>query len=445
LMAPGRVEGEGYASLLREGMYEKFLFLSAGSFNISEVAGTTTTIYGWKAGTNQTVDRLGEGDEPNGPFTFGEFENGGADFSIETAGFYHIIFDVSTGTIHYTKINHWGLIGDATDSGWSAEFEMTQEKLEKDSARWQITDLTIRATGGFKFRYNDGWKITTENDFVIFTNVGKANDSDDFMMGGGTFPYPTAGEGAYTISLKWTLESGFTFTTTRTGDVEPLPEYPETLYMIGNALNNADSDGDDTPDGWQWSLTDAPMVPVHSHPYLFWKVIWLEAGGEFKFCPVKEWNGDFGKSGEMSADSIYVKGTENIPAPTITGYYMVVVDFKENKISIEDPKIHLIGDCVGGDYSAPVAAGKFTVDNTEGILTLTKSLDAGELRMHAWHKWFGSAQTPPADWWQEELMILNNTIEFRGTGGDQERVTLTAGSYKIDLNFKTGAGSIAAQ
>ena len=55
--------------------------------------------------------------------------------------------------------------------------------------------------------------------------------------------------------------------------------------------------------------------------------------------------------------------------------------------------------------------------------------------MYAWHHWH-------YDWWQHEFMILNDMIEYRGKGGDQEAVTIGAGSTTIDLNFKTGAGSV---
>ena len=55
--------------------------------------------------------------------------------------------------------------------------------------------------------------------------------------------------------------------------------------------------------------------------------------------------------------------------------------------------------------------------------------------MYAWHPWF-------TDWWQSEFIILDNKIEFRGKGGDQTRVPVTAGSHTIDLNFQTGAGEI---
>jgi len=80
--------------------------------------------------------------------------------------------------------------------------------------------------------------------------------------------------------------------------------------MIGSALNMEDSDGDDVPDGWQWDLTDAPLVTVHSKD-MFWKIVWLNEGGEFKFAPQREWNGDdFGSDGEDATDEIY--GRDNV-------------------------------------------------------------------------------------------------------------------------------------
>jgi hypothetical protein len=55
--------------------------------------------------------------------------------------------------------------------------------------------------------------------------------------------------------------------------------------------------------------------------------------------------------------------------------------------------------------------------------------------MHAWHKWH-------TDWWQHEFNIIDGKIAFRGTGGDQAAVPVTAGSKTISLNFKVGTGTI---
>lgn len=433
LLMQGREEGDEFASLERTGMYEKFMYLVPGSFNLVVKAGANETTYGIAAGTAGTLDLDGTNDQINATVDTGKVAVDGEDFTISTAGLYHIVFDMTTEGYYIIPVESWGIIGDATDEGWSGEYDMNQISLDATSGEWEITDLTLRETGGFKFRYGDGWKVSSN--FIIFTNIGKDSESNDFMMGGGTFPYPSEGEGAYTVTLTWSLADGFAYSTERTGDVDPLPEYPEELYMIGDALNLEDGDSDGTPDGWQWDLTDAPMVPVHSKPHLFWKVVWLNTGGSFKFSPVQDWNGDFGM--EEGTDGEYSIGSNNLPAPDVTGYYMVVVDLDADSIFVAEPEVYLIGDCVDSwDTADPDAL--FTVDNANEIVTFSGDLLAGDIRMYAWSSRF-------TDWWQSEFIILSNEIVFRGTGDDQERVNLSAGTYKIDLNFKTGAGSIVAQ
>ena len=416
----GYVEGDGFSSNLRDDMYEKFIYLAAGELSIVVKAGATETTYG--VSDLGTKALTGESDQINGNIDTFTVVADGAAYTVGSAGFYHIVWDQSTNYGMITKINSWGVIGDATDKGWAGQFDMTEKTLSKTSCEWEITNLTLRATGGYKFRYNGGWKILS-NDFVMFANIGKASDSDDFQMGGGT--YPSATEGAFTVTLSWTPEDGFSFSATKTGDVEPLPEYPEALYMIGDGVGD-----------WDWANTDLPMIPVHSKPHLFWKVVWIKDAGGFKFSPVKEWNGDFGKSGDI-AEGYYQKGSDNLPVPGTAGYYMVVVNLEQDSIFVGDAAVYLIGDAVGSwDTANPNA--KFTVDNANEILTFNKAISAGDLRMYGWHEWM-------TDWWQSEFMILNGKIEFRGTGNDQERVNPGAGTYKIDLNFKTGDGSITAQ
>lgn len=216
------------------------------------------------------------------------------------------------------------------------------------------------------------------------------------------------------------------------------PETPQTLYMIGSALNMEDSDGDGTPDGWQWDLTDAPMISVHSKE-MFWKIVWLNEGGEFKFAPQKEWNGDFGSDGQDPTDELYSFGTSNISVPGETGYYMVVVNFETEEISVTEPLVYLIGNTIG-TWDTAAEGALFDVDNENEVVTITRELESDELRMYAWFDkgWF-------TDWWQSEFMIFDGEIEFRGAGDDQERVSIGEdGEYTIELNFKTGEGSITA-
>ncbi len=149
--------------------------------------------------------------------------------------------------------------------------------------------------------------------------------------------------------------------------------------------------------------------------------------GGFKFAPQRDWINDFGSTGS-AVGGVFNKGGDNIPVPGTAGYYMVVVDLTANKIAIADPKVYLMGNTIGSwDTSNP--AGLMTVDNANSVIKITKTLAADDVRMYAWHPWF-------TDWWQSEFIVLNSKIEFRGTGNDQTRVGVTAGSHTVSLNFK---------
>jgi hypothetical protein len=438
MMFPGREEGEGFSYNLREGMYEKFFYLNAGTFNITEVAGVNRTVWGWDGNGQKTLELDGTNDQILGTVHHGTVTADGTGFNVNTAGLYHVIVDKSTARAFFTRITHWAAIGDATDLGWSGEYKMDPVSVTAEAGSWKGGGMIIRERGGIKFRYNSGWKISVD-DLIIFANIG--NDNGDWVMGAGTFAHPEE-EGEYEVTLNWSLADGWAFTYNKTGTVDPLPEYPESLYMIGNALNMEDSDGDGTPDGWQWNLTDAPMIPVAGNKeHLFWKIVWLYEGGEFKFAPQREWVGDFGKSGDAT-DGIFAKGGENIPVPGGSGYYMVVVNLDTEEIAVVDPKVYLIGNAVGGDNAWDPANPEvlFTVDNENEVVTITKTLAATpELRMYAW---FDAAEGWFTDWWQSEFMIFDGEIEYRGAGGDQARVAVEAGEYTISLKFKDETGTI---
>ncbi len=420
----------------RTTMFEKYVALEANkTFKIVEIAGSQAIEYG--PDNLQDVATNGEREQPNVTAKVGSYKTGGT-YTVTQSGLYHIVLDKELQKVAIIPVPYWGILGGCTPYGWNDDnTHMTLTgNFSKDSLVFQITGLELRQ-GDFKFRYGSGWKFELNTEATVKANTNFGGTIDALVPGGSNIVFDKANEGIYTVKIKWSAQTGglgMTAKLIKTGDVVPLPEYPETLYMIGDGVGT-----------WNWDETDLPMIATHSHPYMFWKIVWLNATGGFKFAPKKMWANDFGKTGEMSADSVYNKGSDNVPVPGTAGYYMVVVDLKENKISISDPKVHLIGATIGNKWDAPVADGQFTVDNANEVITITKALSAGELRMHVWHKWF-PLQTPQAvSWWQAEFIILNNKIKFRGTGGDQERVNLTAGTYKIDLNFKTGAGSITAQ
>lgn len=298
-------------------------------------------------------------------------------------------------------------LGDGTAAGWDNSAAV---KLEQSSTPGiYIANLDLTAAKSMKFilalgQWQPQWgQAAGAAAGTLGVNLGSGSDPDAI-----TTP-AAAGKYKVTVDLgkmTYKVESAF----------------PATLFMIGDGVG-----------GWTWADINLPMIPVNSHPNLFWKIVWLNGSGDFKFAPQREWKDDFGKTGTASA-GVYGKGGDNIPVPGTAGYYMVVVDLTANKIAIADPKVYLMGNTIGS-WDTGNAAGLFTVDNANSVVKITKTLAADELRMYAWHPWF-------TDWWQSEFIILGGKIEFRGTGNDQDRVTVTAGSHTVNLNFKTGTGAV---
>ena len=416
LVAKGTMEDgiDDVAEALRDGMYVKYISVSAtgDGFNVVIKTGATETTYG-PATNNTDADLIQRG-------TLG---TSGA-FSVPTDGLYYFVIDVSSNTYFIAPALKWGIIGESVGD-WGTDIEIVMSGAwSKEAVSWETTDIEMRE-GPFKFRQIGSWKVVMD-DYAANTNFGGVVSgtlpdlTTTFVNGGDNYELALDQEGMYTIALTWTDTDGFSSALTKTDDVEPPPEYFEELFMIGPGVSD-------------WN-TNLPMVAVYGNPQLFWKIVWITEGEEFKFRPDDTWGGDeFGFDTDLG-DGEYTIGDASNLIMNATEYYMVVVDLELNLISVVDPTVYLIGDCVGG-WGQAVPENMFTVDNPNEVLTLTKELLDGDLRMYAAHSYF-------FDWWHVEFMIFNDVIEFRADGGDQDRITLTAAEYTIELNFKTGAGSI---
>ena len=299
-------------------------------------------------------------------------------------------------------------LGDGTAAIW----DNTKAVKIDQSATPGIYVANLTLTGGKALKF-----ISTLGQWQPQWGLGSADGQLAANLGGGSDPgtiTTPAADGLYKVTVDL---SAMTY------KVESA--YPSALFMIGDGVG-----------GWGWDTVDLPMVPVNSHPNLFWKIVWMEASGGFKFAPQKAWSGDFGQPvANLSVPSnLYNKGGENIPVPGTAGYYMVVVDMATSKISVSSPQVYLMGGTIGS-WDTSNAAGLFTVDNANTLIKVTKTFAADDLRLYAWHPWF-------TDWWQSEFIILGGKIAFRGTGNDQTRVAVTAGSHTVNLNFKTGNATI---
>ena len=195
------------------------------------------------------------------------------------------------------------------------------------------------------------------------------------------------------------------------------------LYMTGSAYKWGS-----TPEDW------LPLVPVYDHKGEFWKIVYLNAGDEFKFAPQRGWGGDFGADQLTIVDhaGAALSGTGNVVVGQ-SGWYLLYVDASNKVLETYKPDVYLIGNTVGAWELKP--ENLLTVPEGKDGDFLSQPLVAdGELRMCVHPK-------DNIDWWMMEFIILNGEIVYRGAGPDQERVNAGAGQV-VSLNFTTGQGGL---
>jgi len=433
LMAAGTNEVD---QAVRSGMYEKYIALEGGKdFQLMLKAGTNETPYGATLTLSETLD----GDnEPAIKVYKGTLTEKGAAMQVTTSGLYHVVVDVPLNMVIIAPVD-WGVRGAMNSWGFT---EFPKPTFNKTTMTYTLNNVTVEFPGGFKFAYGGGWKIALSGEDVkANTNLGNDGGKDNDPLTAKLAPGgPNIGiaRAVWKIELTWTLEKGavkegFTATITKTSDLEPLPEYPENLYIIGSFCS------------WNWESDGViSMIPVHSHPNAFWAITYFDVELDdddnivdtgFKFCSVKDWAGDFGASG-AATDGVYAKGGSDIKVAS--GYYMIYVDLKEEKIFVGAPNVYLMGECafIGEadehGWNTGRSENKFEVSET-GLTKTT--FGAGKLRMYA------ACPFEIADWWQMEFNIFDGKIEYRANGNDQADVSIAAGKT-VTLDFKAGTGKI---
>ncbi|MDO5017579.1 MAG: SusF/SusE family outer membrane protein [Porphyromonas sp.] len=204
-----------------------------------------------------------------------------------------------------------------------------------------------------------------------------------------------------------------------TPDTPDAPQYPESIYMIGQEFG-----------GWDWSSDGVvEMVPVNGHPGKFWAIRHISDPTQgFKWSTKRDWGTDFASLGEevgftTDGGNAYVDKS---------GIYMFLVDYTSNTITIETAQVFGIGD-VFGDWNA----GDHPLSVKEEKLMSITATGTGELRLYA----MTDAAGVGGDWWRMEFIIIDGQIQYRGNGGDQDRVLVNAGQ-EVTLDFNAGTGTI---
>lgn len=415
----------------RDGLYEIFVAVSSESqgFSLVEVINHEQTVYGPL--TAETVSFDGSNGMIKGSVTRGITGEDAGVFSVDENGIYHIVIDRQTNT--YVISPFTGLSVTVTHpEGPQTDMEIfLSEGFDKTNMVFIDENIWL-GTEEFRIRYGHGDKLEVSAGGVYVStffggDVSEAQNGYSLEMkpGGDAYTLPGDNGGHYSVMVSWTVNGGFS------GSLLPdKGDYPETMYITGTGISVLEGE-----DAWSWQLNDFEMVPVHSSPHLFWKIVWLKAEGAIKFAQDPGGTGYFGIEGE-AVDDIYEIGKGELHVPGTAGYYMLVVNLRSGQVSVTRPQVYLIGDAVGS-WNAQNQNFRFNVDNSNKLISLLKLLEGGSIRMYAWQDkgWF-------THWWHSEFNVYDGGIIYRGNGTNLGLVGVIPGFHTIELDFINGEASL---
>ena len=209
---------------------------------------------------------------------------------------------------------------------------------------------------------------------------------------------------------------------------------PETVYVVGNH------------NGWIWG-NSLPATPVWGTTDMWWRMTYLDGG--WKFNSATEWDGN--EVGFDGAADIIDNANANISrsddgniVTNNPGWYLLVFNAKvvgrevKYTVTINEPEVWMIGDVTGVDWQDRAAGWRLEVPTTADGEFVSPAFAAAASADNGVRVYCPIEGHDP---WHSEFMVFDGNIKYRGTGGDQDRVTASPGQ-KLYLNFSTDKGEI---
>lgn len=200
LAVPGAYQGwsPGDAPLLAASEsgktdFEGFIHMTAGEFKFVEADDDGVYDWGntdWGQSKTEANGILDEADEKN--------------VEVSTDGLYYLQVDTGLGTYSTTLVN-FGVIGEATPTGWSSDTKMTYDATNN------VMSLDINLTSGkeYKIRANDDWGL----DFPL--QMGPDSDGDGLLdTKDGNFTH-SGDTGMHRVTLDVSTARKYTLTVTK--------------------------------------------------------------------------------------------------------------------------------------------------------------------------------------------------------------------------------------
>lgn len=293
------VEAANFGTQSRAGFLTNYLYLTAGNYNIVQVADQAA----FKTfGAALVTSFLGTGDSDSGLdyAQIGKYTEGGAPFVVTASGLYKVIVDQTTTELLLYKIQWGNIIGAASPAGWGHADNQKILLVGNESAteiKYELSGIALNA-GEYKIRFNSRWKIDRRSvkegptaydpasGYVALTNYGGSLAAP--VAGGANFSIAADAKGLYKVTLTWTPSGQFAISVVKTGEI-PIPTYKAADYkweVMGTAGNT-------------WSEGIALTFDATSKT---WKGTVALKVGEFKFRADAGWKTELGFAGNKTGD-----------------------------------------------------------------------------------------------------------------------------------------------
>ncbi len=423
----------------RATLKEIFIAVKAGSegFNLVEVAGQNTTIYGPGADFAMVTEDLRIGDEPQIDFWRGTYTESETPFTVPSDGLYQIVLDTEVGIVAVIPVAYWGLIGAATPGGWSGDTEIPSTGFDLNSITYEASGISM-TKADYKFRHSGGWKVVIDGEDVrVNTNFGTS--VAELVPGGDNIANEESG--VYTVSMVWTLGEGWVGTMTRTGDLEVTDYTTTELGLVGGSLRV-----DGAPHNWDETLyLQAPVVENETtYIWTFENVeVAVDENGGFKIREGQTWDGySFGypqvTMAGLAADLFETNNDGNF-VPTEDGFFDI--EFKIDAVSEvftftvnpagAAPELFMLGDGTPAGWDNTAAT---PLNGTNGEYSITIELPGGggikfiEV-LGQWAPQYGT---------NDEGTSASGTLVLRPTESEPDPLPIPgpadAGNYVITVN-----------
>lgn len=362
---------------------------------------------------------------------------GGSDIAVGVKGIYDLYLnpDAATAIVaepsglkvssvivpEVYKPEAWSLVGTIGESNWDKDFDL--ENVSGDV--WTIKQIEFGAKTEFKIRADYKWDISyggSEANAKAVNDKGEEYDVFTPTLGlefkAGGLNILIAEAGVYNVTLTYGDEPTIL--------IEEYKEFPEHMYMTGTDFGS-----------WNWAEGTVELVPVYvtdtgAGEGQFWTIRYLTAGNGVKFNSALAWNG--GQFGSLGTNEGFTNDKDGNVLVAESGIYMIHIDLKRDILHVEPARVYGIGDCFGG-WTEGIEDALFAAD---GQTLKTTLATGGEIRMYA------ASTIANTDWWTREFVFFDGKIAYRGKGGDQERVKLSA-AQTVTLNFNEGTASVEGE